>query len=443
VFLDQDQGSPGGRMTAPAAGGRENEGRAPGLSGEEAACLPGKWRILALLALVELLANSVWFSASAVVPQLAAEWRLGGSGQSWLTMSVQLGFVAGTFLAALLNLADRVPLPLFIGASCLSAAGLTAGIGLFAGGAAAAFVLRFLTGAVMAGVYPPGMKLVATWCGRDRGLGMGILVGALTVGSAVPHLLAALPAGLGNVAGAAWRPVLVGAGGMTLAAAVVAGAFLRPGPLLAPPARFDARYALRIWARPGLRLANFGYLGHMWELYAMWAWAPLLILASYERAGRSVRSAHWAGFGAVAVGALGCVAAGLVADRWGRTRTTAVSLAVSGACCLGVGFAAGSPGLLTAVCLVWGAAVVADSAQYSAAVSELSEPAYMGTALTIQTCLGFLLTMVTIRLVPVLTGRFGWGPALAALSLGPLFGLVAMLRLRRRPEAVRLAGGKG
>lgn len=417
------------------------EGAAAGT--ESGDFLPHKWRVLGLLALVELLANAVWFSASAVVPQLASEWHLGGSGQSWLTMSVQLGFVAGTLLAALSNLSDRLPLPFLIAGSSLAAAGLTAAIGLFASGPGPAFVLRFLTGAVMAGVYPPGMKLVATWCGRDRGLGMGLLVGALTVGSAAPHLLAVWPAGFGGVAGAAWRPVLLASAGLTLAASFIAAVFLKPGPLLPQAAHFNARYALRMWSQPALRLANFGYLGHMWELYAMWAWAPLLILASYKRAGWSVRSAHGAGFAVVAVGALGCVAAGLLADRWGRTRTTVLSLALSGGCCLASGFVFAWPALLTAVCLLWGLAVVADSAQYSAAVSELCEPAYVGTALTMQTCLGFLLTLVTIRLVPSLTSLWGWGPALAVLSLGPAFGLVSMIRLGRRPEAARLACGKG
>jgi MFS family permease len=406
--------------------------------------LPGKWRVLWILAAVELLANAVWFSASAVVPQLASIWKLGGSGQSWLTMSVQVGFVVGTLLAAFSNLADRVRPPVLIAWSCLAAAAFTASIGLLPTGPGPALVLRFLTGVAMAGVYPPGMKIVATWCGRDRGLGMGLLVGALTVGSALPHLLAVLPPGAGGGgAASAWRPVLLWAAALTTAASAGAAAFLKTGPLLSRTARFDARYALRIWTEPGLRLANFGYLGHMWELYAMWTWAPVLILASFARSAWSVRGAHLAGFGTIAVGALGCVGAGFLADRWGRTRTASLALAVSGSCCLAAGVVFRSPAALVAVCLFWGLAVVADSAQYSAAVSELSDPAYVGTALTMQTGLGFLLTMVTIRLVPALRAVLGWGAALSLLSLGPLFGLVAMLRLGRRPEAARLAGGRG
>jgi MFS family permease len=397
-----------------------------------------KWTQVGLLAIAVLLAMTVWFSASAVVPQLTREWSLSDAQKSWLTMSVQIGFVLGALLSAVLNLADRFSAHRLFAASALAAAGANAAIPALSTGPGSTLALRFLTGFALAGVYPPGMKLVASWCKEDRGFGIGLLVGALTLGSGVPHLLNAT---FGETGMPPWRGILLATSLQAAVAAVLALLFIRPGPFLGKAPPFDGRFAGRILTDRPTRLANFGYLGHMWELYAMWAWVPIFLLASYDKAGLSPRTARLAGFGVLAAGTAGCVLAGRLADRLGRTRITIWSLIVSGACCLLAGLFFRHPGALTALCLVWGFAVVADSAQFSAAVSELADPRYVGTALTIQTSLGLLLTLFTIRMIPPLAERFGWERAFLILALGPAFGAWSMLKLRRLPEAAQMASG--
>ena len=351
-------------------------------------------------------------------------------------MSVQAGFVVGSVISALLNLADRIPSRWFFTGTALLAALSTGLIPLVANSLAAALILRFLTGFFLTGVYPVGMKIMATWTKADRGLGIGILVGALTLGTAFPHLLNMLT-GMDN-----WQLVLALGAASAAAGGLIAAVFIREGPYQSAAPHFDWQYAAEIFKVRSLRLAILGYLGHMWELFAMWAWLAAFLIASFQISGIDSRWASLTAFITIAAGGVGSLLAGVLADRLGRTTVTIASLVISGICSLLVGFLfGGSPILLVALCLLWGFAVVADSAQYSAAISELCQKDFIGTALTVQTSLGFLLTMLTIRLIPTLKSSVGWSWAFAFLALGPAAGIYAMLALRHSSEAVKMAGG--
>jgi len=395
-----------------------------------------KWRTLILLSLSVLLSMGVYFSASAVVPALTRLWSLDDSGRSWLTMSVQLGFVIGALLSSLTNLSDILPAPRLMAFSAFLAALSTALIGWIATSFPIALILRLLTGIFLVGVYPVGMKIVSTWTKADRGLGIGLLVGALTIGNATPHIVNAL-GGVSN-----WKQVIYSAAGFAALGGLIALLFIKDGPYRTSTPKFNWKYVGEVMRQRDLVLANAGYLGHMWELFAMWAWIQVFLTASFKVTGLNEIWASAAAFAVISAGGLGSIVAGQLADKFGRTTVTIVSLVTSGLCSIAVGFLFGeNPIFLVILCLIWGFAIVADSAQFSAAVSELCQKEYTGTALTLQTSLGFLLTLVTIRLVPTLKGLFGWDWAFAFLALGPVAGIWAMYALRRSPEAVKLAGG--
>ncbi len=406
-------------------------------SGEQPQAVSGeRWRVLFLLALAELLGMSLWFSASAVMPAIIVEWRLTETSAAWFTLAVQLGFVAGTLMSALLNLPDIINARHLFALSAFAAALMNALFGLYAQQQTTGITLRFFTGLFLAGVYPPGMKIMATWFKRGRGMALGFLVGALTLGKASPYLINAMGSPF-------WRQNVLLVSALALLGGAIVLFFVTDGPHALPAAKFDLSQAAKVFRERGVRLANFGYFGHMWELYAMWTWLPVMIRASLAEQGNAPALAEVASFLVIGSGALGCIIGGLLADRVGRTLVTSWAMAVSGSCCLVIGLLfGGHPALLLTVAIIWGATVVADSAQFSACVTELGSPRYIGTALTIQTSCGFLLTMASIQLIPKLVERIGWRYAFAPLALGPLFGVVSMLRLRSLPEAARIADGK-
>jgi MFS family permease len=393
-------------------------------------------RALILLSLAQLLAMSLWFTGTAVLPQVTALWHSGLALGSWLTIAVQIGFSLGAIVFALFNISDIFsPIKVLV-LSALAAAAANAAFAFVAAEPLPAILLRGATGFFLAGVYPVGMKIIAGWFQRGRGLALGIMIGALTVGSAVPHAV-------NSLGGIAWRNVvLLGSAQAVLGALIVALA-VREGPFAMPQSRLDLGQMFEIVRNRRLRLANLGYLGHMWELYSFWGWIAVIVAvsANWPRMKYEMAAAV-----AIAIGAVGCIWAGAASDRLQdraeservgqRAWVTMIAMAVSAACCLVAALVFHRPMLLVTLSLVWGIAVIADSAQFSTIISEVSDKSYVGTALTCQVAVGFLLTAVAIRAMAAIAGHFGWQWALASMSVGPLLGIWAMSGLIEKQSAV-------
>ncbi len=387
---------------------------------------------LAWLAVAMVLGMTPWFSATVAAPGMAVEWQLSPAGIAWLTIAVQLGFVVGTLISAILLLSDRFSARYLAAISSLvvCVATLLPVWRGFDGEWATGF--RIITGFALAGVYPPGIKIAAGWWRERRGTAIGVLVGALTIGSAAPNLFQAI------VAATEWRSIMTAASVAALIAAIIFAFAIREGPFHAPSAPFDPRAVLLVLRDRGVVLATAGYLGHMWELYAMWSSIGAFWLVVATRHALSPSTAPAVAFVTIAAGMIGCVIAGAVADRIGRPIVTIVAMAISGTCALVIGpLMNASFTLVAIVAILWGVSIVADSAQFSAAVTELAPKQYVGTAITLQTCLGFLLTIATIRAVPVWVERWGWERAYMPLAIGPALGIVAMWRLWRTEHQPR------
>ncbi len=399
--------------------------------------VPGQRRALFAIAGGQLLVLTLWFSASAVAPQLETLWELSSGQTAGLTLAVQIGFVAGALISAITGLADAVPSRrLFVIAAFAGAIANLSLLAMDAGTYPLAFTLRLLTGVTLAAVYPAGLKVMAGWFVKGRGMALGTLVGALTIGSAAPHLIRGL--------GFDWQGVVIAASAAAAAGGALLAFLVKDGPYEVAGHRFSFRQIGKVASNQGVRLSTYGYLGHMWELYAMWTWTAAFLAASSTAGGIGDGWVPTATFFIIGIGGLGSWLAGGMADRIGRTKIAGGSMAVSGTCALLTPLVFGlSPVLAVGLFVVWGLTVVADSAQFSTMVTETADNEVRGTALTLQTALGFLLTLVTIRGVPVIAEAIGWRWAFPILAVGPAIGVVAMIRLKQSPAAANLAGGLG
>lgn len=390
--------------------------------------LKSKSIVIIILSLAELFALTLWFSANAIIPQLTALWNLSAFEVSLLSIFVIIGFVAGSLVSSFFSLPDVYKTKHVFALSAALGGLSNLIIAVFIDSLNGMLIFRFFTGFFLAGVYPTGMKLASTWFKKRRGFAISAIVGSLTIGSGLPFLF--------NVSGIPdWRVLLHFSTALAFISAGIVWLFIEEGPYSGGRLKFDISNIKYIIKNKAVRLANYGYFGHMWELYAMWAWIPIFLRESYLQSHPLADPLIFFSLGTFFVflaGAIATVIGGILADRYGRIKFNMLALVISGSCCLVIGLFFGSnPTIVLLIAIIWGIAVIPDSPQYSALLTELCEKQYMGTALTLQTAIGFFITIFSIRLISLAIDLVGWNYAFSLLFFGPLFGLFSLVRLKK------------
>lgn len=389
--------------------------------------IQGSWRALGWIGLAEIFALCLWFSASVIAPELREGWNLSSNAEGWLSASVPLGFVIGALVSSTLGIADRFNPRKILAISAFLGALLNALL-IFVDTALFGIILRILTGVTLAGVYPIAVKILSQWFPKKRGLAMGILIASLTLGSALPHIVVMFFSSLD------WKFIILCSSLLALFSALIVTFCVEDAPVQSKKLPFSLKLIKEVVTNKPVMLANYGYFGHMWELYAMWTWLPAFLAASFVI--HSPDTPFWfvalSSFASIGIaGGIGCVVGGIISDKVGRANLTILSMIISGICSIGIGFTFGHSIWLTlTIALIWGMSIISDSAQFSAAVSEIAEEEYVGTALTFQMCIGFLLTIFSINLVPILQRLVGWEWVFTFLAIGPILGIVFMVKYK-------------